>query len=104
MCGESHHHKGCRDKDKSIQNAPIVKGHMLHPAKGVQHTKNRPILTYRNIMLKKFVLFVFALDHIGNFFVYFELYDHGKLDLKFVQGRKVVGSNKICPRKVYIYI
>ena len=33
----------------------------------------------------------------------FNLYGHGKLDLKFVHGRakKSVGSNKICPEKVY---
>ena len=41
ICGESHHHKGCQNNEKSSQNAPIVKDHMLHPTKGVQHTKNR---------------------------------------------------------------
>ena len=49
--------------------------------------KNHTILTYRNFTLKKFVLFVHALDHIGNNFSYFDLYGHGKLDLKFVHGR-----------------
>ena len=31
------------------------------------------------------------------------MYGHGKLDLKFVHGRtkKLVGSNKVCPEKVY---
>ena len=35
------------------------------------------------------------------FFLYFDLYGHGKLDLKFVHGRaeKSVGSNKICPKE-----
>ena len=44
------------------------------------------------------MLFVLTLDHIGNAFLYFGLYGHGKLDLKFVHGRaeKSVGSNKIC--------
>ena len=34
----------------------------------------------------------------------FYLYGHGKLDLKFAHGRaeKQAGSNKICPKKVYI--
>ena len=32
----------------------------------------------------KFVLFVLALDHIGNVFLYF---GHRNLDLKFVHGR-----------------
>ena len=33
------------------------------------------------------MLFVLALDHIGIVFLYFHLYGHGKLDLKFVRGR-----------------
>ena len=41
ISGESHHHKGCPNKEKSSHNAPILKDHMLHPTKGVQHTKNR---------------------------------------------------------------
>ena len=43
ICGESHlhHHKGCPNKEKNGQNAPIVKDHMLHSTKGAQHTKNR---------------------------------------------------------------
>ena len=50
------------------------------------------------------MLFVLTLDHIGNVFLYFDLYGHGKLDLKFVHGKaeKCVGSNKICLNKVYI--
>ena len=50
------------------------------------------------------MLFVLALDPIGNVFLYFDLYGHGKLDLNFVHGRaeKCVGSNQICPKKVYI--
>ena len=35
------------------------------------------------------MLFVLALDHIGNVFLYFDLYGHGKLDLKFIMA----GSN-----------
>ena len=36
----------------------------------------------------------------------FYLYGHGKLDLKFVSDRveKLVGSNKICPKKVYTFV
>ena len=49
--------------------------------------KNRTILTYSNFILKKFVLFVLASDHIGNVFLFFDLYGHGKLDRKFVHGR-----------------
>ena len=33
------------------------------------------------------MLFVLALDHIRNVFLYFDLYGHGKLDLKFVHGK-----------------
>ena len=40
ICGVSDHHKRCLNKESS-QNAPVVKGQMLHPTKGVQHTKNR---------------------------------------------------------------
>ena len=32
------------------------------------------------------MLFVLVLDHIGNVFLYFDLYGHVKLDLKFVHG------------------
>ena len=48
------------------------------------------------------MLFVLTSDHIGNVFLYFDLYGHGKLDLKFVHGRaeECVGSNKIGPNKV----
>ena len=53
----------------------------------ILNIKNRTILTYRNFILKKFVLFVLTLDHIGNAFLYFDLYGHGKLNLKFVHGR-----------------
>ena len=44
------------------------------------------------------------MDPIGNVFLYFDLYGHGKLNLKFAHGRgeKCVGSSKICPKKVYI--
>ena len=35
--------KDAQMKRKNRQNVPIVKGHMLHPAKGVQHTKNRQL-------------------------------------------------------------
>ena len=49
--------------------------------------KNRTVLTHRNFILNKFVLFVLALDQTGNVFLYFDLYGHGKLDLKFVHGR-----------------
>ena len=50
------------------------------------------------------MLFILALDPIGNVFLYFDLYGHGKLALKFVHGRdeKCDGGNKICPKKVYI--
>ena len=41
ICGESHHHKGCPNREKSSQNAPTVKGHILLPTKGVQRTKNK---------------------------------------------------------------
>ena len=43
ICGESHlhHHKGCPNKEKNSQNAPIVKDHMLHATKGAQHTKKQ---------------------------------------------------------------
>ena len=34
------------------------------------------------------MLFVLALDHIGNVFLYFDLYGHRKLDLKFVHGKQ----------------
>ena len=33
--------KDAQIKRKNSQNAPVVKGHMLHPTKGVQHTKGR---------------------------------------------------------------
>ena len=33
--------KDAQIKRKSNQNVPVVKGHMLHPAKGVQHTKKQ---------------------------------------------------------------
>ena len=49
--------------------------------------KNRTIQAYRHFILKKFVPFVLNLDHIGNVFLYFDLYRHGKLDLKFVHDR-----------------
>ena len=39
ICGESHHHKGCPNKEKNSQNAPILKDHMLHLTKGAQHPK-----------------------------------------------------------------
>ena len=63
--------------------------------------KNRAILTYFNFILRKFALFVLALDPIENVFLYFDLYGHGKLDCEFVHGRaeKCVGSNKICPKR-----
>ena len=37
-------------------------------------------------------------------FLYFDLYGHGKLDLKssYDRAKKCVGSNKICPEKMYI--
>ena len=38
------------------------------------------------------MLFVLIVDHIGNVFLYFDLYGHGKLDLKFVLGR----AEKVC--------
>ena len=42
ICGESHHHKRWPNKEnENSQDAPIVKNHMLHPTKGVQHTKSR---------------------------------------------------------------
>ena len=49
------------------------------------------------------MLFVLALDHIEMFSYVFVLYGHGKLDLKFVNGKAEIeiGSNKICPEKVY---
>ena len=48
--------------------------------------------------------FVLILDHIGNVFLYFDLYGHGKLDLKFVHdgAEKCVRSNKTCPNKLHI--
>ena len=35
--------------------------------------------------------------------MFFNLYGHGKLDLKLVHGRaeKLVGGNKVCLKKVY---
>ena len=33
------------------------------------------------------MLFVLIPDHIGNVVLYFDLYGHGKLDLRFVHGR-----------------
>ena len=78
ICGESHHHKGCPDREKkqpkcadckgphvasykgcpahkSSQNVPTVKGHMLLPTKGVQRTKNKHLdnmwWTIKNHML-----------------------------------------------------
>ena len=33
--------KDAQTKRKSSHNAPVVKDHMLHPTKSVQHTKNR---------------------------------------------------------------
>ena len=50
------------------------------------------------------MIFVLLLYHIGNVFLYFELYGHGKSDLEFVHGRveKRVGSNMVCPKQVYI--
>ena len=50
------------------------------------------------------MLFFLILHHIGNVFLHFDLYGHGKLDLKFVHGRveKCVGSSKICPNKLHI--
>ena len=41
ICGESHHNKGCPNKENSSQNVSIAKGYILHPTKGVQRTKNR---------------------------------------------------------------
>ena len=40
------------------------------------------------------MLSVLALDSIGNVFLYFDLYGHGKLDLEFVNGmvEKCVGA------------
>ena len=46
--------------------------------------ENSTILTYRNFILRKFGLFVLALDLLGNVFLYFDLYGHGKLELKFL--------------------
>ena len=50
------------------------------------------------------MLFVLILDHIKNIFSYFDMYGHGKLELKFVHGRadQCVGSNKICPNMLHI--
>ena len=50
------------------------------------------------------MLFALILDHIGNVFLYFNLYGHEKLDLKFVHGssERCAGSNKICPNKLHI--
>ena len=50
------------------------------------------------------MLFVLILDHIGNTLLYFNMYDHGKSDFKFVHDRteKCVGSNKICPNMLHI--
>ena len=50
------------------------------------------------------MLFVLILVHIGNVFLYYDLHGNGKLDLKLFHGRaeKSVGSNKICPNKLYI--
>ena len=39
ICGESHHHKGCPNREKKQQKT--VKGHMLLLTKGVQRTKNK---------------------------------------------------------------
>ena len=44
------------------------------------------------------MLFFLTLDHIGNAFLYLDLYGHGKLDLMFVH-RGVGWSSKICPKK-----
>ena len=66
--------------------------------------KNRTILTYCSFILMKFVLFVLPLHHIGNVFLYLDLYRHGKVgpEACLWQGGKIVGSNKICPKKVHI--
>ena len=46
--------KDVQIKRRNSQNAPVVKGHMLHLTKGVQHTKNRHLdnmwLTAKNHM------------------------------------------------------
>ena len=50
------------------------------------------------------MLFVLALDHIGNVFLYFDLYGHGKLDLKFVHGRaeKQLEATRFVQKGVHI--
>ena len=45
---------------------------------------------------------VLTFDHIGNVFLYFDLYGHGKLDLKFVHGREVCWKQQGLSKKVYI--
>ena len=55
ICGESHHYKGCPDREKNSQNAPTVKGHIVLPTKRVQCTKNKHLdnmwWTIKNHML-----------------------------------------------------
>ena len=41
VCGESHHHKGCPNREKKQPKCATVKGHMLLLTKGVQRTKNK---------------------------------------------------------------
>ena len=41
ICGESHSHKGCPNKEARNQSVQIVWGHMLHLIKGVQSIKSR---------------------------------------------------------------
>ena len=48
------------------------------------------------------MLFVFALDHIGNVLLYFDLYGHGKLDPKFVQARCELKTGIFAPRAMVV--
>ena len=41
ICGEGHSHKGFPNREKSNQNVPIAKDHMLQTIKGVELIKNR---------------------------------------------------------------
>ena len=42
-----------------------------HNIFSILNKENRTILTYRNLIRNKFLLFVLTLDHIGNAFLYF---------------------------------
>ena len=68
ICGESHYRKGCPNKEKSSQNAQTVNCHMLRPAKGVQHTKNKHLdnmwWTIKNYMLPFYVKTLLSLSPI----------------------------------------